>query len=137
MSGEDSKSLVLHHFERFNQHDLDGAAAVYASDLRFYGLAPQPLDPDGWKQTLGVFLAAFPDAHFVVDDVIAEGDRVAVRHTFQGTHQGAFQGIPPTGNRVAVSGIVIYRVAGDKIVEGWLNADFLGMMQQLGVIPPR
>ncbi len=135
MSSEDNKALVQRHFERTDQRDLEGAAEAYASDFRFYGLAPRPLDPVGWKQTLSAFLAAFPDSRFVIDDLIAEGDRVAVRHPFQGTHQAEFQGIAPTGKQVVVPGIVIYRVANGKLVEAWLNADFLGMLQQLGVIP--
>jgi len=66
---------------------------------------------------------------------IAEGDRVVVRHTFGGTHQGDFMGIPPTGKYVTTTAIVISRIANGKGIEAWINGDDLGRMQQLGVIP--
>jgi predicted ester cyclase len=69
------------------------------------------------------------------DDVIAEGDKVAVRATFRGTHTGDFMGIAPTQRQVTQPLIIIYRVDGDKIVEHWLSIDMLSFMQQLGVVP--
>ena len=79
---------------------------------------------------MSLYLTAFPDARFTVEDELAEGDRVVSRSTLRGTHQGEFMGIPPTGKPVTVTGMSI-----DRIVEGWLNFDGLGMLQQLGVIP--
>jgi steroid delta-isomerase-like uncharacterized protein len=84
---------------------------------------------------MSALLAAFPDSRIVVDDVIAEGNKVAVRHRLQGTHQAELQGIPATGRPVEVNGIVIFRLENGKIAEAWLNADIMGMMQQLGAIP--
>jgi steroid delta-isomerase-like uncharacterized protein len=78
---------------------------------------------------------AFPDRQVTIDDVIAEGDRVVVRTTLNGTHQGKMQGIPATGNLVTQPSITIFRLANGKIAEGWYSTDNLGMMQQLGVIP--
>ena len=69
-----------------------------------------------------------------MEDVIAEGDKVAARLRFRGTHRGEVQGIAPTGRRVDCTGIVISRMEGGKIAEDWANFDDLGMMQQLGVI---
>ena len=80
--------------------------------------------------------AAFPDLHSTVEYLIAEGDMVVSRFTMRGTHQGEFIGIPPTGKQVKVTGMVIHRFADGKIVEYWVKWDVLGMMQQLGVIPP-
>jgi len=68
--------------------------------------------------------------------MIAEGDKVVVRSTFRGTHKGDLMGIPPTGKQVTMPLILIYRIADDKIVEHWMQADALGLLQQLGVIPP-
>jgi predicted ester cyclase len=70
-----------------------------------------------------------------VEDLIAEGDKVVVRGTLRGTHQGDFMGIPPTGKVVTFTAIAICRFAGGKEVEHWSNADVLGLMQQLGAIP--
>ena len=78
---------------------------------------------------------AFPDIQMNVEDMIAEADKVVARVSVSGTHQGEFMGIDPTGNRVAITGIDILRIADGKIVEHWGNFDDLGMMQQLGVIP--
>ena len=71
----------------------------------------------------------------MLEDMIAEGDKVAVRFTLRGTHGGDLMGIPPTGKPVAVTGIDINRIADGKIAERWANFDALGLMQQLGVIP--
>ena len=71
-----------------------------------------------------------------VDDLVAEGDKVVVRWTFRGTHPGEFQGVPPTGKQVTIIGISIFRIVGNKVVEDWTIIDLLGLLQQLGVIPP-
>ncbi len=90
---------------------------------------------EGAKQTLTMYLTAFPDLHFTVEGIIAEGDKVVARLTARGTQQGAFMGIPPTGKQVTVTAIDISRIVGGKSVEHWLEMDTLGLLQQLGVIP--
>lgn len=82
-----------------------------------------------------MLVAAFPDRQVTIDDVVAEGDRVVVRTTLNGTHQGEMQGIPATGNAVTQPSITIFRLTNGKIAEGWYASDHLSMMQQLGVIP--
>jgi len=91
---------------------------------------------EGAKQFFGMLRTAFPDWDSNIDVMIAEGDKVAVRFSGSGTHGGEFLGIPPTGKQATTTGIVIYRIAGGKIVDQWINTDVLGMMQQLGVAPP-
>jgi steroid delta-isomerase-like uncharacterized protein len=71
--------------------------------------------------------------HFTVEDLIAEGDKVVGRWTFRGTHRGDFMGIPPTGKKVSIMGIAIYRIARGKIAEAWVAWDAMGLMHQLGV----
>jgi steroid delta-isomerase-like uncharacterized protein len=132
---EPNKTIALRTMEALHQRDLDGVHTNVASDARFYGWAPQPLDAVGYRAFMSALLAAFPDSNFVVDDVIAEGDKVAVRHRLLGTHQAAFQGVPATGRQIEIGGIVIFRIENGKVVEAWLNADIMGMMQQLGVVP--
>jgi len=87
------------------------------------------------KQFVSMYLTAYPDTHFTIEDQIAEGDTVVTRWTARGTHKGPLMGIPPTGKQVTVTGISIGRVVNGKTVEGWSNYDTLGMMQQLGVVP--
>ena len=94
-----------------------------------------PSGIEGVKQTLTMYLIAFPDLHFTVEDLIAEGDKVVARLTTRGTQQGVFMGIPPTGKRVTVTAIDINRIVGDKSVEHWLEMDTLGLLQQLGAVP--
>jgi predicted ester cyclase len=82
-----------------------------------------------------MFHHGFPDWRETIDDVVAEGDRVVIRVTGSGTHQGEFQGIPPTDRQVTATGIGIGRIENGRIAESWAAYDALGMMQQLGVIP--
>ena len=78
-----------------------------------------------------MYLTAFPDLHFTVEDIIADQDKVVTRLTCRGTQQGAFMGIPPTGKQATTTAIDINRFAGGKSVEHWLNMDTLGLLQQL------
>jgi len=94
-----------------------------------------PSNREGVKQLTAMFRQAFRDSYFIVEDMIAEGDKVATRKIFHGTHQGEFMGIPPTGQQVSMGLIDIVRIADGKVVEHWSVADNLGMMQQLGILP--
>lgn len=96
----------------------------------------EPLDREGWTAWFTGFRTAFPDARFTVEDMIAEGNLVAARLTMRGTHQGELNGIAPTGREVTVTGMSIERVVDGQIVEGWNENDALGMLGQLGVLPP-
>ncbi len=91
--------------------------------------------PAGNRARLAYLMSAFPDIHYTLDDLIAEGDLVVARFTVRGTHQGNFAGIPATGKQVAMAGIIIHRIQEGKIIEDWVVRDTLGLMQQLGVIP--
>jgi predicted ester cyclase len=82
-----------------------------------------------------MFLTAFPDLHFKVEDMIAEGNKVVTRITISATHQGPFMGILPTGKHMTITSIDIKRIAGGKFVEHWVNYDQLGLLQQLDVVP--
>ena len=132
---EMNKTVAQQTMEALHQRDLERVRAHVAPTARFYGWAPEPLDADGHRAFMSALLTAFPDSRFVIDDVIAEGDKVVVRHRLQGTHQAELQGIPATGRQVDIGGIVIFRVENGMIAEAWLNADIMGMMQQLGVVP--
>ena len=86
---------------------------------------------------MDVLVSAFPDCKYNAEDVIAEGDKAVCRYSFTGTHKGAFRHIPPTGKKISVEGIGIFKISGGKIVEVWFATDRMGMMQQLGAIPSR
>jgi steroid delta-isomerase-like uncharacterized protein len=136
VSIEENKVVCHRLVEEFNQGNLDTAAKFLAAD--YIDHADPPGTPPGSgsaKQRWIMLRTAFPDAHVTLEDMIAEGDKVAARFTLHGTHNGELMGIPPTGKQVVVTGIDINRITNGKIVERWANFDTLGMLQQFGVIP--
>jgi steroid delta-isomerase-like uncharacterized protein len=138
MSTEDNKALVQRFFEEvFNQQQFDRADAFVAPDYLDHAAVPgQGPGLEGAKQQRWAgYYAAIPDLHTTIDDLVAEGDKLVVRYTVEGTQQGELLGIPATGKHFRVSAICIYRLAEGKIVENWEQADLLGLMQQLGVLP--
>jgi steroid delta-isomerase-like uncharacterized protein len=96
---------------------------------------PDQQGPEGVKEFITGYLAAFPDGRITIDDQFAAGDLVATRWMGRGTQTGELMGIPPTGKQVTITGITISRVEKGKVVEEWTNWDMLGMLQQLGVVP--
>jgi steroid delta-isomerase-like uncharacterized protein len=136
MSTEENEAVIRRFWDAFNQHDLDTLEPLMAPDFKDYDpTRPGPVDRAGRMQQGTMFLAAFPDTHYEIEDLVAEGDKVAVRFTYRGTHRGELMGIPPTGKVVTFTGIAIDRLEKGKIVEHWLIYDALGLMQQLGIIP--
>ena len=135
MSTEDNKELGRRALEAVNTHNVSEYTRYFAPDSKFYGFAPQTLDLEGYKQTLAMAFAAFPDWHLTIEDMIAEGDKVVTRYTIRGTHQGAFLGIPPTGKQFTYTAITIAQIVNGKAVELRNEFDNLGLLQQLGVIP--
>lgn len=94
--------------------------------------APPPGDKEAMKEMLKMFHRGFPGIKMRIDDVVAEGDKVVFRLTVQGTHTGDFRGITPTGKKVILTGMQMWRIVNGKIAEGWFIRDDLGLMQQLG-----
>ncbi len=137
MSIEHNQALVRQIFAALNHGPEALAAArpaVFAPDEVSY-FAGQRLDYEAHARFAAMVFAAFPDVQYTLNELLAEGDRVVARFRARGTQTGAFPGIPATGKAVAMSAIAIYRVAGGKVVEQWLEYDMLGLLQQLGVIP--
>jgi len=133
-----NKALIRRFFEEvWSTGDLSRRDAFLDAGYRGHMAgAAEPIDRDGWTAWFQGFRAAFPDARFTVEDMVAEGDRVAARLTMRGTHLGPLNGAPPTGRAVVVSGMSIERIADGRIVEGWNENDALGLLQQLGMLPP-
>jgi predicted ester cyclase len=136
MSTEHNKALVRRVFEEAMNHNKpDVYNEVIAADYVNYDFPTPTPGLEGFKSVDAMFKAAFPDFHVTIEDELAEGDRVASRGYFTGTHTGEFMGIPPTGKSIKVSYIDIWTVEGGKLKENWVQMDMLGLMQQLGVIP--
>jgi steroid delta-isomerase-like uncharacterized protein len=112
--------------------DFTAADEVLASDLVEHNPLPgQGSGRDGHKQLVTLFRSAFPDLRITTEDLVSEGDRVALRWKAEGTHRGELMGIPPTGKRVTMTGIEIVRIAGGKIVERWAEDNGQTVVQQL------
>ncbi|MGA2149996.1 MAG: ester cyclase [Bryobacteraceae bacterium] len=138
MSTEESKALVRREYEQgVNKKDFDVRDGALASNyLGHFPGVPPIQGIEAFKQFTSGFFTAFPDLQTTIEDLIAEGDKVAVRQTWRGTHTGDFLGIPPTGKHVVFTSTEFYRVAGGKLAEEWVELDMLGLLQQLGAIPP-
>jgi steroid delta-isomerase-like uncharacterized protein len=137
MMSEENKEKTRRFLEEaFNEGNLGVADEIFASDYILHDPAiPEEISgPEGIKQFVQMYRSAFPDTHITVEDQIAEGDEVVTRWTGRGTHQGELMGIPPSGNRVEVTGITVDRFSGGQFVESWTNYDALGMMQQIGAV---
>ena len=138
MSSEQHKAIPRRITEEaWNRGNLDILDELIAPDfIRHTPLRPEGIHGiEGFKQHVAGTRAAFPDAEFLIEDEIAEGDRVVNRWTFRGTHRGEFGGIPATGKAVTMTGRGIVRIADGKVAEIWDEADALGLLRQLGVIP--
>jgi steroid delta-isomerase-like uncharacterized protein len=134
----DTNKAILRRFfeELFTAGDLSVADEIVALSYVNYNAVPgETPGREGLKQFVTDLHKAWADLNFVVEDQVAEGDKVTTRWTVTGTHQGEFAGVPATGKPVSVSGTNIHRVTDGQIQEAWLDWDALGMMQQLGVIP--
>lgn len=135
---EENKALYRSFIEEvFINKNLAAVDKYIAPDCVDHAGPPGlPPGPEGAKQMIGMYLSALPDAWVKVEDQIAEGDKVVSRLTWGGTHRGELMGVPATGKQVSVAGIDIVRCAGGKIVEHWESFDMLGMLQQIGAVPP-
>jgi len=136
MSLEDNKAIVRRYQEILNNNDLDALGEVMAEDISMPDILPgMPPGLEGAKTINRMAIAGMPDFHVAIEELIAEGDRVAARVTITGAHSGEFFGIPPTGRRISAIGMYAVRIAGGKIVEHRGVEDALGILQQLGAIP--
>jgi steroid delta-isomerase-like uncharacterized protein len=137
IEAERNKAVVRRFIEEVqNQKDWAVYDELNAPDFVNLSAPPGiPRDREGGKMFLAAFANAFPDSHVSIDDMIAEGDRVATKKTLTGTHTNEFNGIAPTGKRVEIQYVDILRLRDGQITEHWLSMNQLSFMQQLGVIP--
>jgi steroid delta-isomerase-like uncharacterized protein len=134
VSGEDNKDLIRRLFdEAFNKGRLALLDQLIGGAYIEHNPAPnQAPGAAGVRARIASMRAAFPDLHFVLEELIAENELVAVRYRWQGTHKGPYLGIAPTGRRLSVRGMEFYRVEGHHVLEHWDVVDEFGMLSQLG-----
>lgn len=136
MTLEENKAIVLNFYEAFDRQDMMQGRELMSADIIARGLDAEPqIGIDAVMQYGMMMFEAFPDGRHILEEVIAEGDKVVTRGTFSGRHKGTLMGIPPTGKRVSFSVIHIDRVVDGKIVEHWGQGNVLDLMQQIGIVP--
>jgi steroid delta-isomerase-like uncharacterized protein len=134
MVSEANIALVRSSLERFNSGDLEACTERLAPDL-IINLAelPEPLHGrDTWREGAALFRRAFPDLHAEIADIFAAADRVAVRLSMRGTHEGDYLGIPATGRPVSYVSHEFYRIQDGLIAEEWICSDTASLLRQIG-----
>jgi steroid delta-isomerase-like uncharacterized protein len=135
---EQNKEIVRRAIEQgWNAADLSVIDDLYAPDFVFHQEGGEVVRGiDGFKQWIMTIHAAFPNIRYTIEAMYAEGDKIATRYTVRGSHQGDFRGVPATGNSFDLTGHLIHRIVDGKKAEGWGSWDTLGLLVQLGIIPP-
>ncbi|HEX2231207.1 MAG TPA: ester cyclase [Nitrososphaeraceae archaeon] len=129
--------MVRQFFEASNEQDtkrMDQLVSRTNYSFHFSGM-PLPMDWNQHKQFLSPFTIAFPDLRLNIEDMVAEGNKVAVRVTAGGTHKGELQGISPTDKQVTFTTMDFLTIIDGKVTEEWATADITGLMQQIGAMP--
>jgi steroid delta-isomerase-like uncharacterized protein len=134
---EINKRIVSQFFELLGRHDAERMEQLLVSSAQysFHPSGMSPLDWNAHKQLLAAITRAFPDLHHNIKDMVAEGDKVAVRLNVTGTHKGEFQGIPPSGRKLSLDEMAFLTIIDGRITEGWITSDTLNFMQQIGATP--
>ncbi len=135
---EGNKNVVRRLFEEvWNKGNLNVTDELFAYNYTHHDASTPDVGrgPESEKKRATLYRTAFPDLRLTIEEIIAEGETVMARWSCRGTHKGDLSGIAPTGKQFTISGVSIAHFAGGKMVEGYVNWDALGLMQQLGVVP--
>jgi steroid delta-isomerase-like uncharacterized protein len=121
---------------RWNAGDLDGYLDLYGESIKLHGYSPEPMDKAAVRGFYEGIHAAFPDPPLAIHDVFGSDEQLCCRFTMGGLHRGEFMGVPATGREISLDGITVLRFENAKCVERWSQADLLGLLTQLGALPP-
>ena len=137
MTAEANKTLMHRFLEFINTASEKLAQELISPDAIFHvpGRSDPMRGPAGYLAIIGMMRGGFPDIQWTLEEMVAEGDRVAARFTMRGTHKGSFFGVPPTGKKIEVKAINLYRLRDGKFVEETGVPDLLGLLQQIGAVP--
>jgi steroid delta-isomerase-like uncharacterized protein len=136
MSTEENKTIVRRFFEEGpSRGNMSAANELLASNFDLHTPLPSAPGIQGINDVITTCRAAFEHLNVTVEDMVAEGNKVTARFTARGIHKGQFMGLPPTGKPITMTGIEIFRIDNGKIAELWGEANLLGLMQQLGIVP--
>ena len=135
---EVNKNVVRRLFEEvWNKGNLQVTDDLFTPNYAHHDSSTPDVGrgPESEKKRATLYRTAFPDVRFTIEDLIAEGETVTARWSCRGTHKGDLNGIAATGKQFNITGVSNARFTNGKMVEGWVNWDALGLMQQLGVVP--
>ena len=137
MTAESNKIVMGRFLEFINTASESLAQELISPNAIFHVPGrPEPMrGPAGYLAIIGMMRGGFPDIQWTLEEMVAEGDKVAARFTMQGTHQGTFFGFPPSGKKIAVQAMNIYRLSDGQFVEEYGQPDMLGLLQQIGAVP--
>lgn len=121
--------------QQWNAGSLDGYLELYDDRIQLHGLTPEPLDKAGVRAFYEGMWAAFDDRRLEFQEVLQDGDTLAVRFTLTARHTGAFMGVEPTEREIVLAGLTTLRFDGDRVVERHAIGDMLGLLVQLGAVP--
>ena len=133
---KDNKAIMRQFWDVWEQGNIDLLDDLLAPEYINHTLATPdlPSGPEGVKEVVSMFRSGIPDLRVAIEDMIAEGDRVATRYALEGTHRGDLFGVAPTGRALSIKSMTVERLSGGKIIEHWRVTDELDMMRQLGAI---
>jgi len=135
----DAKAIVRRLYEEvWNKRKVELVSDLISPShaLHDNNFSGSSVGPEAYRSQIAIFLAAFPDLRFTVEDTIAEKDKVAASWTISGTHKGEFWGVRPTQKKMSMDGVTIHHIANGKIIDSYISSDALGLMRQLGIVPP-
>ena len=137
MAAETNKLVMNRFLEFINTASEKLAQELISPSAVFHvpGRTEPMRGPAGYLAIIGMMRGGFPDIQWTLEEMVAEGDKVAARFTMRGTHRGTFFGIPPTGKTISVQAVNIYRLSGGQFVEEHGQPDMLGLLQQTGAVP--
>ena len=137
MTSESSRQIMDRFVKFINTADPKMADDLVSPDAIFHvpGQAEPMRGPSGYLSIIAMMRSGFPDIQWTLDDLVAEGDKVAARYTMRGTHSGSFMGVPPTGNSIVVKSMAFYRLSNGQFVEEQGLPDMLELMRQIGAVP--
>jgi predicted ester cyclase len=134
-SGDDIRTLAADAFARFNDTGArERFFEAYDPEVVLHGYPAGLQGMDGLRRFHDALWRALPDARVTVEDLVAEGDRAALRYRLRGTHRGDYLGVAPTGLDVDVEGLTLLRIAGGRVVEEWHSPTELAILRRLGAI---
>jgi steroid delta-isomerase-like uncharacterized protein len=134
MVADENRALVERFYADLDAGRLDAIERTFAPDCVLHYPNNELNGPQGYRDNVAPFLTGLPDFRHIIEDSIADGDKLVVRFTIPATHTGDFLGVAPTGKKVVLTAIAIFRIENGVIAEAWIEMDALGLMQQLGAM---